>query len=368
MEALRALGWAAGEPPVIEVAQDLPAGAVSAGGEEQGGNRRPRSVSSATDAEWHLVSPNSSEKGSPRSVRSSFEAAGAADQRSICSSESTAQNESLAESILGQPIAAPPAAGDVVESTSEESLHDLVQRFTAAGAELSAAAAAAAASEADESSTFGLMGPQEVEEMEDDMDAVRAASMDSQEGSLDGCADALLGGEDAQLMAGSTEANGLGGWELLLEDLLSRVAKVPAAALGGLQGASAALAGGLEGVREWAMASATLLLEGVRAGGHNAVLAIQGAVSRLLSGVMITKGSSLDWTHIITSAACAVLLGALVFTYKENGKLRNMLRRRDHELSKLVMRVVSLQELLHQQRSLAMSRYSGSIATAHSFL
>lgn len=34
-----------------------------------------------------------------------------------------------------------------------------------------------------------------------------------------------------------------------------------------------------------------------------------------------------------------------------------MLRRRDHELSKLVMRVVSLQELLNQGQALPITRY-----------
>lgn len=34
-----------------------------------------------------------------------------------------------------------------------------------------------------------------------------------------------------------------------------------------------------------------------------------------------------------------------------------MLRRRDHELSKLVMRVVSLQELLNQGQTLPITRY-----------
>jgi hypothetical protein len=41
-----------------------------------------------------------------------------------------------------------------------------------------------------------------------------------------------------------------------------------------------------------------------------------------------------------------------------------MVARRDHELSKLVMRVVSLQELLHQQRQLPITRYHSPMAAA----
>ena len=51
--------------------------------------------------------------------------------------------------------------------------------------------------------------------------------------------------------------------------------------------------------------------------------------------------------------------------------LRSMLRRRDHELSKLVMRLVSLQELINQGGHLSptISRYSrfegATVTTAH---
>jgi hypothetical protein len=42
-----------------------------------------------------------------------------------------------------------------------------------------------------------------------------------------------------------------------------------------------------------------------------------------------------------------------------------MLRRRDHELSKLVMRVVSLQELINQGHHLPISRYSSTTSYSH---
>jgi len=267
-------------------------------------------------------------------------------------------------------------------------MHDLAQRIVAVGAEMSAAAAAAAAAaEAEETehettsaaaaagdfdlammgSPAGLGAVGSEDEMEDSIEALRAASLGSQEGVLDGCEDGLLGG-DTEPLSDSSRGGGLGGWEGQLLDLLERFAKLPAAALGGMQGAGAALAGGVDGLMGWIRESLVMLLEGVRCGSQNALLAIQGSLGKVMSGLVLQKGGGLDWTQIITSAACAVMLVGLVYSYKENGKLRTMLRRRDHELSKLVMRVVCLQELLHQQRSLAMTRYSSSIATAHSFL
>jgi hypothetical protein len=53
--------------------------------------------------------------------------------------------------------------------------------------------------------------------------------------------------------------------------------------------------------------------------------------------------------------------------------LRASLRRRDHELSKLVMRLVSLQELLNQGQALPLNRYmryegAATVAAAASYM
>jgi hypothetical protein len=53
--------------------------------------------------------------------------------------------------------------------------------------------------------------------------------------------------------------------------------------------------------------------------------------------------------------------------------LRSSLRRRDHELSKLVMRLVSLQELLNQGQALPINRYmryegAATVAAAASYM
>lgn len=53
--------------------------------------------------------------------------------------------------------------------------------------------------------------------------------------------------------------------------------------------------------------------------------------------------------HLPAVAVCTCLCRAAV--------LRAALRRRDHELSKLVMRLVSLQELLNQGQALPITRY-----------
>ena len=58
-------------------------------------------------------------------------------------------------------------------------------------------------------------------------------------------------------------------------------------------------------------------VQGVRCGSQNALLAIQGSLGKVMSGLVLQKGGGLDWTQIITSAACAVMLVGLVYSYKE---------------------------------------------------
>ena len=64
-----------------------------------------------------------------------------------------------------------------------------------------------------------------------------------------------------QPLSDSSRGGGLGGWEGQLLDLLERFAKLPAAALGGMQGAGAALAGGVDGLMGWIRESLVMLLE-----------------------------------------------------------------------------------------------------------
>jgi hypothetical protein len=71
------------------------------------------------------------------------------------------------------------------------------------------------------------------------------------------------------------------------------------------------------------------------------------------------------------SAACCLLFSPVRLCRAAG--LRASLRRRDHELSKLVMRLVSLQELLNQGQGLPLNRYmryegAATVAAAASYM
>ncbi|KAF6257382.1 hypothetical protein COO60DRAFT_1234573 [Scenedesmus sp. NREL 46B-D3] len=329
------------------------------------------------ESEWHLVSPSGSVRlhgGSSSSSRASFDCSGAsprtgshadADEAaarlagddeggSCCGSEPEAartHTDDLAASILGHSVL---TRGSMLGSAGG----DEAPTATAAvhGSDAGTQAARLLSSEA---GTDGLPAA----------DAAPAGA-DEGTGAADAAADAAAkdGAAAAGVEQAGVDAEVLTGLGLLGGE----VARLVGAAQG-RAGAS------LQGLREWLLESLAALVQSGRVS-QAACVSTRESIQRSLhvmakqGGIAAAAvGAAADWRLVLSSAAAVVCLAMWMRSRNEAATLRASLRRRDHELSKLVMRLVSLQELLNQGQGLPISRYmryegAATVAAAASYM
>uniref|UniRef100_A0A383WM66 Uncharacterized protein n=1 Tax=Tetradesmus obliquus TaxID=3088 RepID=A0A383WM66_TETOB len=310
------------------------------------------------ESEWHLVSPNGSVRlrgAGSSSSRGSFDYSGVSPRIGSDAGSSAADN-------AAQLMAAADESGSDSEAshTPKDALaasilgHSVLMGRSASCFGSDNADVAAATAAADEMHAAS--------DSDDGMEALREASMVSGEGGLDGLAaaddDAASAAVTAAAAAGASggaaavEAEVLTGLGLLGGE----VAQLVGAAQGGAAGA-------LAGLREWLLESLAALVQGGRVS-HAAACSTRDQLQRSLhlmakqGGLAAAAvGAAADWRVVLSSAAALVCLAMWMRSRNEAASLRASLRRRDHELSKLVMRLVSLQELLNQGQGLPLNRY-----------
>eukprot|EP00877_Chromochloris_zofingiensis_P004274 jgi/Chrzof1/13848/Cz08g14230.t1 len=293
---------------------------------------KPASDTSA-DEDFVMVSPTRSGHGSPRM---SMELVAHSDHNSVCS-ESGGQHEALADSVLSQPMMTHTDAADTAAADLQDQAP--VQQQICPAAELSATEP-------------------------DSMDAVRTMSGLSQEGSLDGFSEA----EDSPppTPQAADDVTSPTRWcqaQNMVKCMVEAQVNAGAAVLNELNR-------DVTVVTTWMMESMAMLVQSARRGTQSVKDAVADALDHLLQLLPHKSkedGAAVDWKFLGVAAGCVATTAVAVFAVYRNFRLSKDLKTRDHELAKLVMRVVSLQEIMNQHLRQPITRYT-SYGIAHTCL
>ncbi|GBF95223.1 hypothetical protein Rsub_07938 [Raphidocelis subcapitata] len=313
-----------GDAPLLEVEQDN-------GGAPPQLALRMRGAGGNDEDEWQMVTPGGSPRGSMGSAHTSLSSGAVSEHDSECS-ESGAQAElnslALADSILAS-RELPASDAPCHPPTPSPSVHGGDERA------FDAAAAPACADEEGEH-----------------------ADADSAAEAAEPAAEAAAAALPAEAADGDYACPAL-------DSVVAAVAACSSGAACALRGAGAELGA----LSRWLIESVAALAQSARGGGAAVQDALRGAMERLLEALPHTgKGGAgdVDWLAVMLAGGAVSAAAAALFLLHRNSLLRSALHQRDRELAKLVVRIMSLQEVLAgHHRHHPVTRYTTTTTTTH---
>ncbi|KAI8463955.1 MAG: hypothetical protein J3K34DRAFT_526580 [Monoraphidium minutum] len=138
------------------------------------------------------------------------------------------------------------------------------------------------------------------------------------------------------------------------------------AALAALRGAGVVAESQLAALGRWVLESFSLLARGAREGGgavHDALCAAAARIALALPRSGKDGAGGVDWRTVLLGGGFAVSAAAAVFFFCRSYRLGDELHKRDRELAKLVVRIMSLQEVLSAYRRPPLARYTHHTTT-----
>jgi hypothetical protein len=153
-----------------------------------------------------------------------------------------------------------------------------------------------------------------------------------------------------------------------LDGVVAAVAACSSGAACALRGAGAAMETHLSVLSRWLVESVAMLAQSTRGGGAAVHDALRAATARLLEALPRTgKGGAgdVDWLTVLLASGAVSAAAAALFLLHRNSLLRSALHQRDRELAKLVVRIMSLQEVLAGHHRHPVTRYTTTTTTTH---